>query len=363
MSPLTSFHSRLFAPALLAGLLAAGCASSPAAIESPAPFSRETISRIEELMPGLMLGLNVPGVSVALVLDGRIAWREEYGGRRAGHAEPVVEASTMEACSMSKPLFAYAVMGLVEEGRLDLDRPLVEYLEQPYLPDEPLHRKITARMVLTHTSGFPNWREGGWRGGGPLPVFFAPGTRFQYSGEGFLYLQRVVEAITGVPLEPWMQERVLLPLGMEDSGFVWREEQSAQASAGHDDGGAWKEDRPLYTEANAAFSLYTTASDYARFQIEMMSPDRSAAHSISAEALERMLAAHSYREEEEADWGLGWGLQSTPYGLRVFHGGSNGTGFRCWNELYPRHGQGIAIMTNAPGGRALCRKLMEQLRE
>ena len=93
---------------------------------------------------------------------------------------------------MSKPLFTYAALQLVESGKLDLDTPLDHYLPSPYLPDDPRTGEITPRMVMAHTTGLPNWRKGGWRAGGPLPLRFPPGTRFSYSGEGYLYLQRAV---------------------------------------------------------------------------------------------------------------------------------------------------------------------------
>ena len=127
-------------------------------------------ARLDELVPKLMDEFHVPGVSIVGIEDRRIAWERQYGVRKAGAAEKVDRDTVFEACSMSKPPLAYLVLKLVERGEFELDRTLVEYLDKPYLKDEPLHRRITARMVLTHTSGFPNWRDGGWRKGGPLPL-------------------------------------------------------------------------------------------------------------------------------------------------------------------------------------------------
>ena len=112
---------------------------------------------------------------------------------------------------MSKLLMACAALKLVEQGKLDLDRSLAEYLDQPYLPDKPRHRRITARRVLSHTTGFPDWRTTGWPKGGPLPLLYDPGTRFTHSGEGFLYLQRVVEHITDTPIQSYLQTTLLRP--------------------------------------------------------------------------------------------------------------------------------------------------------
>ena len=143
-----------------------------------------TLKAIEHLTPRLMVALNVPGVSIAGIHRCRVAWHREFGVCASGEPRPVERDTAFEACSMSKTPFAYVVLKLVEEGRLDLDKPLVEYLDRPYLADEPRHRKITARMVLTHTSGFPNWRKGGCptnRFG--TPSFTKPMAKGSYSAD------------------------------------------------------------------------------------------------------------------------------------------------------------------------------------
>ena len=295
--------------------------------------------------------------------------------KTVGRSEAVGADTIFEAASMSKPLFTYGVLQLVQEGRLDLDRPLVEILGGPYPDADPRHDRITARMVLTHTSGFPNWREGGRRSGGPLAIHFEPGTQQRYSGEGFLMLQRAVEKLTGMPLEKFMQQRVLDPLGMAQSSYVWRPSFSPLAAAGHTrEGQLPATKRPLYVEGNAALTLYTTPSDYAQFLIEMMRRDRSAPHSLSAESLGAMLAAHPITgkraaTEAEGDdavgvvtFGLGWRVDNSAAGLRVHHSGSNRTGFRCYTEFYPATGDGIVIMTNSANGHRVWGELMRQLR-
>jgi CubicO group peptidase (beta-lactamase class C family) len=160
---------------------------------------------LDKLTPALMEKHKVPGVGIVGIKKRRVAWERYYGVRHAEKPERVDGKTIFEAASLSKLPAAYAAMKLVEQGKLDLDRPLSEYLERPYLTNAPLHLKISARMVLAHTTGFPNWRKGGWRSNGPLPVLHEPGTKFGYSGEGFLYLQRVMEHITGEPFEPYIQ--------------------------------------------------------------------------------------------------------------------------------------------------------------
>ena len=175
---------------------------------------------LDKLVPELMDKNHVPGVSIVGIENRRIAWHRQYGLRRAGSPEKVDRDTVFEACSMSKTPLAYLAMKLVEQGKLDLDRPLVEYLEEPYLADEPLHKKITARMALSHTTGFPNWRT---------------------------------------------------------------------------------------------------------------------AASIS----------------DKVHWGLGWAIDKTTSGDRIYHSGSNGTGFRCYSQFDPATGTGLVIMTNSTSGREL----------
>ncbi len=342
-------------------------AGSPTRPRQPARRMPDTV---DELVPRLMVQHRVPGVAIAGIESGRLAWERYYGVRRAGQPAPVDSSTRFEAASMTKLLMAYATLKLVEEGQLDLDRSLADYLDKPYLPEEPRHRRITARMVLSHTTGFPNWRNNGWEQGGPLPLLCEPGTRFTYSGEGFLYLQRVVEHITGTPIEAYMRRTLLEPIEMTRSSLVWRDEFAPEAAAGHDDKGEPFARRSLYRQANAAYSLYCTAADYAKLILEMLAEDRSAPHSISDRSIDAMLtpatvalgrkpiARGGPRRPGPTYYGLGWAIDTAAAGDRIYHGGSNGTGFRCYCEFDRRRGAGLVIMANAVNGNRLWEDIM-----
>ncbi|HOW69032.1 MAG TPA: serine hydrolase [Phycisphaerae bacterium] len=339
-------------------------ASRPAGPEAWLP------ERLDGLVPGLMTKHEVPGVSIVGIEKGRISWERQYGVCSADKPRPVDGQTVFEAASMSKLPFAYAALKLVEQGRLDLDRPLVEYLDKPYLPDEPRHRLITARMVLSHRTGLPNWRKGGLAAGGPLTLVHDPGTKFTYSGEGFLYLQRVIERITGEPMEPYLRRTLFDPLGITTSSYTWQDRFDQLAAAGHDEQGKVRPKRPLYREPNSAFSLYCTPAEYAVFLIEMIRQDRSAPHSLSEASIKAMLTRTTRAEGRESIvrsgkrlskdlyWGLGWAMDATESGDRIHHGGSNGTGFRCYCEFDRQRGSGLVIMTNAAGGRGLWEAVM-----
>ncbi len=310
------------------------------------------IGVLEARIPQLMEAEHVPGLSMVLIRENRIVWKGFFGVRSAGKPEKVDDATVFEAASMSKPLFSYAVLKRVEEGSFDLDRPLDGYLAEPYLPDQPLAKRITARMVMLHRTGLPNWREGGWRKGGPLPVLHEPDTRFTYSGEGYLYLQTAMEHLTRQSMNAWMERSLLKPLNMTRSSYEWRESLEDNYAGGHDKNGNLKKSRRFYEQGNAAFSLYTTPTDYALFLIEIMTPDRSASHSLTAETLEQMTTLQVKPEgaDEQSRRSLGWVIAPEEKGRWVSHSGSNGTGFRCTSRFDIKRRAGCVIMTNSDSG-------------
>src|SRR5580704_8371655 len=173
--------------------------------------TKTAIRLLDKDIPQLMEKADIPGMSVALVRDGELVWTGAFGVMNADTKKKVTSETVFEAASLSKPVFAYGVLKLVDEGKLDLDTPLNKYLGNNYdVVNDDRINLITARRVLSHTSGFPNWRPDGSKS---LPINFKPGEKFSYSGEGMVYLSRIVEKITGMRLENFMQLYVLQPLG------------------------------------------------------------------------------------------------------------------------------------------------------
>lgn len=358
-------RSSLLAVSLLASVLS-GTSVTTSVFGNPiAPLAADANveQELKNIVPQLMEKYKVPGVSIAAVENGKIAWTAVFGEKAAGMGQAVTPDTLFEAASMTKPVVAYVALKLVEEGKLDLDRPLYLYLDKPYMENEPEYEKITARMVMNHTTGFPNWRKNG-----ELKVLSAPGTRYTYSGEGFVYLQEVLTKITGKTLDVLVKERLFDPLGMKNSSLVYRNTFSDFAE-GHTKNGELRAKRFLYRKPNAAFTLYCTPSDYAKFLIEIMNPDRSASHSLSKETITEMLKPASPPKDlgplkrrntggtGAARFGLGWTVEPTVSGPRYTHSGSN-SGFRCFSEFDPATGYGLVIMTNSESGRALWSELV-----
>lgn len=320
--------------------------------------------RGETLLPLLMCKHRVPGAAVLAIEKGRIRSERYLGVAEAGTGRAVTADTVFEVASMTKPLAAHAAMQMVEQGQLDLDRPLRSYLAEPYLADDPLHEEITARMVLNHTGGLPNWRPKG----GALQVMHKPGSAYLYSGEGIVYLQRVIEHVTGLDYEAFMRRALLDPLGMERSSHVWSDAVAAQAAAGHDANGTVKPDRRHYTRPNAAYSLYTTARDYAVFVLEMMKPALLKKESLAAMFTPSspptgrpLLSRRGSTGAGDIRFGIGWSVEPTASGPRIRHSGANGTGFRSYVEFDPAAGHGLVILTNSDSGDGFWQEVVEAL--
>lgn len=334
------------------------------------PLPRETIiATIERLVPQLMEEHHVPGVSMALIGEGQVVWSKGYGVSDAEKKTPVTRQTLFEAASMSKPVFALLALQLVDAGRLDLDRPLAEYTSEFFVPDQPGRRKITARMALSHTTGLPNWRPGGEEREGPLPLLFEPGTRFGYSGEGIFYLQRVLERITHRPLDEHARAALFEPLGLQAASFAWNPKIDPQLASGHGPDGAYLA-KSKYTHPNAAYTLYTTAEEYARIIVEVIKAARFGSPVLtrrSARAMLRHQIALDARDPVERPgaaqgravyWGLGWSVNTTAGGDIFHHSGANQTGFRCFSQFSLERKSGLVIMTNGIHGTELWTRLV-----
>jgi hypothetical protein len=267
----------------------------------------------------------VPGMASAIIREGRLD-RYVCCGKRSAQAPATIDEHTVfDAASLSKPVFAHAVLQLLDQGCLSLDAPLSNYLPN-YLPSDDRASLITARQVLSHSGGFPNWRSSDV----PLKTYFQPGERFSYSGEGFLYLQKAVEAITGEKLHVLAARLVLKPFEMTRSSFIWDWSFDQNRAYPHDPFG-----RPALGgkpgEGNAAGSLQTTAADFARFLLSALDGARLRPETAQAWLHPQIDIRHPHiqnlaptQDEVETGvaWGLGWGLESAEGNF--FHWGDNG---------------------------------------
>jgi CubicO group peptidase (beta-lactamase class C family) len=303
----------------------------------------------------------VPGLSFAVIRAGKIVETKALGVRDSSTGAPVDENTIFEAASLSKPVFAYAVLQLVDSGLLSLDTPLSTYVPN-YVKDDPRAASITVRHVLSQSSGLPNWRSNA----NPLKTYFPPGERFSYSGEGFVWLQRVVEKITGQPLNEVMTRLVFDPLEMRQSSYIWRADFEADYASPHDARSApGKKWRPA--KATSASSLHTTAADYARFVQAVLSGARlnpgTAKQWLDPQVRLRQhciecLAADAQDADQHVAWGLGWGLE--PDAGSFFHWGSN-EGFKAFVAGSVADRSAVVVFTNGDNGMAIMPDVISHL--
>ena len=319
-----------------------------------------------------MRARKVPGVSIAVIRDARIAWTGHFGVRDRTTGLPVDEATIFSAQSMSKPVFAYRVMKLCEQGVLDLDAPLTRYTPDVFVKDDPRLHEITARRVLSHTTGLPDWR----RPDSPLRINFPPGSKWSYSGEGYHYLQTIISRLTGRIDETecgtfemehrvcasgfgqYMEANLLRPLNMSSSGYAWTAAMRQALATPHDSKGQALPNAPPSAPAIARYgsagALMTTATDYARFLVEVMQPRPADDYRLNGTTRNEMLAPQIEVPASpiRMSWALGWQIWRLDGDTIVAHGGDF-DGWHSQSAFSPERRTGFVILTNGEGGTAL----------
>ncbi len=366
--------------ALLATLAVATATYALAQAEGPVKIETIQGNRVEAgaiatSVGALMQQCGVTGLSLAVVHDGSVVYAGAFGALDRCVTTPVGSNTVFRAASLSKPVFAYLVMRLVDRKSIDLDTPLFRYLPEPLftypryrdLRDDRRFATITARWVLSHQTGFPNWR---WQNKDErLDIKFPPGQRFAYSGEGYEYLQFVLENKLGRSLQRLAGEHVFTPLGMTRSSFVL-EERFEGCIATELAGVPEFLKARMRTEASAAGSLVTTASDYGRFLAAVMRGEGLTPESaremtrpqvkVASARLFGPLALQEGGAPGGLAWALGWGRFETRLGDAIFHIGREA---RCENYVvaYLQRGVGMVVLAAGDGREAVSPKLVARV--
>ena len=328
----------------------------------------------------LMSVANVSGVAVSVFNDNKPIFTETYGLANVQKDVPFEKTSVMYAASLAKPVFSYIAMQYVQENLIDLDKPLVQYLSKPLpditingfrrgyhdLKDDKRYEKITARMCLTHTTGFPNWRW--FEADKKLKIKFEPGTRYSYSGEGLYLLQFVIEQITGKDYETISQDRVFKPLGMTNSSQVWKTRFDNNICYGHNSKGEPYE-LMKWEEASAGGSMSTTLEDFTKFYTALINGKGLSKKSFKEMTSQQIriksrrqfgpLARIDSTDNDNIQLGYGFGVGTfiTPFGRAFFKEGHD-DGWGHYSICFPDKKIAVVIMTNSDNGESIFKEFL-----
>jgi CubicO group peptidase (beta-lactamase class C family) len=335
-----------------------------------------------------MAHYHVPGVSIAVINDYELEWAKAYGISQAGSDKSTTTSTIFQAASTSKLITSAIVLRFVEEGILNLDQDVNDYLESWHMQENEFteERKVTLRLLLTHQAGlaatnFPQKEEAGdptlvqvLNGehpamNKPAIVGYTPGSKWQYSNLGFVVIQQILEDRTSKPYARTAQDVVFEPLGMQNSTFDYPLKQELQfmEAMPHDADGIACE--PAMTPTAVAHGgLMTTPSDLAILTIELM--QAYAYKGLSNRLLSREMTRQMFRKELDLDpqlfgvplgEGLGVMLYGTDENFIFAHPGSNFPGMNCWLLGNPNVGKGAVIMTNGATGEVLCMEIISAI--
>lgn len=333
------------------------------------PFSQnESDPHIDAVVERALQEHDVTGASVGVIKNSKISWTKGYGFANTELKTPVTSDTVFEAASLAKPVTAWAIMTLVEDGKLDLDAPIEKYVTRWHLPPSEFdHSKITIRRILSHTAGLsedgdvgvdpgvrvPTIEEalnGAVLGMRPLRVVAPPGDDYHYASTGYTLLELAIEEVTGERFSRYIKREVLDPLGMTQSSYEWTPELEASAATGYD----WY-NRPLpryQHSTRAQGGLISTAKDLATFMAASMPGQNGEPIGrgvLKPESVAQILTPVQFANQEKSSHiiGLGYDLFRVNGDLIGVRKTGDHRGFKPIMVMDLKQNEGIAIMTNS----------------
>ncbi|MDQ1854925.1 serine hydrolase [Chryseobacterium sp. WLY505] len=308
----------------------------------------ETMFDNDQSMQSWLKENNIPTLGLGIIEHGKLQQVKVFGEIRKGIPAP--HNALFNVASLTKPVTAMVALRLISSGKWKLDEPLDTYWIDPDISNDPRHTKLTTRMILSHQTGFPNWR---WMNADKKLNFqFDPGTKYQYSGEGFEYLRKALEKKFGKTLEQLAQELIFQPLKMKDTSYIWdKNTDETRFITGYNEKG---ETYPIEKSntANAADDLHTTIEDYGNFMISIMK-----GKNLKPEIFQEMVKMQ-VKTKENKYFGLGFEIYDLGNGdYALSHSGAD-KGTQCITIVLPKSGRGIVIFTNVDDGYKAYEKLV-----
>ncbi len=305
----------------------------------------------------MMAEIGVPGLSLVIIENNEIVWYQTYGIKRLGASEVIGPQTVFSGASLTKTFFLPVVYQLVDQGSLDLDKPMYQYLPNERLAHDSAYKRITPRMILSHSSGMENWAWNNF----PitLEIITTPGSgNFVYSGEGYNYLSQVVEQLLDQPYETYIQERVLDPLGLKNTYLKYVEMEADSTSTllpedyamGHGMFGGFHD--YINYETVPSSGAHFTAEDYARLLVGIFNQENLSPASIAT--LKQPIAVM----DSQLYWGPGFQLITSEEDTIVAQGGDN-SGYKNWAMYSPGQKRGFVYLSNSDRGELMLRRINE----
>ena len=311
-------------------------------------FTAQKAKKLDQFIEAYRKYYLVPGVSLALIEKGKVIYHKTYGLKNNVSGAKVNNETLFEAASITKTVFGFLVCRLVEKGIIDLDKPLYQYLPFEAIAHDDRYKLITARHVLSHRTGFPNWASG--NPDGKIDIKFTPGTKYGYSGEGFEYLKRVVAKVTGKDISTLLREEVLTPLNLQNTYFMKNERLAKVVANGHY--GVYPSKISLPNAPGMAWSMHTEAKSFATFALALRNRK-----GLKPETYAKMFKINTNvvndpeytRPNVKEFFGLSIWMEKGPMGEAFGHGGNNGD-FKCQFKMYKDLDVGFVVFTNSNNG-------------
>ena len=322
--------------------------------ENPTPQSATIVDSVSKII----CSHEIPLIQVAGKTEGKDFYFQVANDKFYNNSiNNLPDTVIFQAASLSKVVFAYIVMRLYDRGEIDLNTPLYKYTDIDRFADKESAKKITAKMVLTHRTGLPNWSVSPSSENWPTsPIVFKHpvDSCFGYSGEGFAFLQRAIESIRGKNIEQIAQEEVFLPLGMDKTSYEWLPIYDTLAVDGYNAKGENK-GKGRHPRANVGYTLRSCASDYAKFLNALLNGTGLSSHTakmmITPMQEKAVRYADKHREcDNHIAWAMGIGTEYSPeLGQLLWHWGNNGT-FKAFFVVLPEKDSYLVYFTNSNNG-------------
>ncbi|WP_395376174.1 serine hydrolase domain-containing protein [Marinicella sp. W31] len=310
-------------------------------------LAKDASQQEKQQIISIMKKYNVPGLAIAKLEKGDIQWMGYYGKTASG--TPIAEDSIFNIASLTKPMFAMLWLKATQNTDIKLDTPLNAYWVDPDIQDDPRHKNLTARLLLSHQGGFQNWR-----GKNTLSIHFEPGTRIEYSGEGFEYLMRALEKKTSKSMASLMETHITSPLNMHHTFFGWNNSFNDNFVGGFDESGkVTNTDYLKNRDANAACCTFTTLNDYTQFTRWIA----NGAQGINKNMFKQAIKIQAQHENPAEYFGLSWRLITIEDTLWLTHDGRE-NGVRTLVMVNPKTGDGLVALTNSDNGELIMRPIM-----